>query len=524
MENHSMAVSEFHNQIFTSVKGSARQSPEAVRLNTLNREEPIEVSLLLRRKQPLPQGNGTATVVSRESYARKYGMIEEQVAQVIDFAHQYQLSVSGTDHAKRLIHLKGKIENLERAFQVTLSHYRDTRGNLFRGRTGEIFLPASLADFVEGVFGLDNRPAASPKFQVAKKQGRFIYHEASPYSFFPDELARIYGFPTDLSGEGQCIAIIELGGGYRITDLANYFAGLGIPVPKILSISVDGGFNDPSTADSADGEVMLDIEVAGAVAPGATIVVYFAPNTDQGFFSAITTALHDRLHQPSVISISWGAPESGWTKQSLKAYNDVFQTAALLGVTVCAAAGDTGSSDGEKDGLVHVDFPASSPNVVACGGTRLTVQDNVIIGETVWHSSDRSATGGGISEFFELPDYQQTTGIPVSLNNGFKGRGLPDLAGNADPETGYRVLVDGQQLVMGGTSAVAPLMAGLVARLNQQKKGKPLGFIHPKLYHGGFRFRDITVGDNITTPNQKGYKAGVGWDACSGWGVVSGLK
>ncbi|MES2003388.1 MAG: S53 family peptidase [Bacteroidota bacterium] len=516
-----MSVPEFAAEVFVPSAGSKRNIPDAVRLNTLEKELPIEICLLVRRRQPFLQRSNS--VITRELYEKKHGAEEGDIALVAAFAHQYHLSVSAIQIAERMIYLKGKISDMEKAFHVSLSHYRDTRGHLFRGRTGDIYLPATLEKIVEGVFGLDDRPAVSPKFQVAKRNGRIINHEASQYSFFPDELAQLYGFPADYNGEGQTIALIELGGGYRIADLRRYFKSLDLPLPQIRSVSIDGGYNDPSTADSADGEVMLDIEIAGAVAPGANIIVYFAPNTDKGFLAAINAAIHDKLNKPSIVSISWGAAEKNWTVQSLRAYNDVFHAATVLGITVCAAAGDYGSADGERDGQVHVDFPSSSPFVLACGGTKLTVLGTAITGETVWHSTDRAATGGGVSDVFALPEYQQKAGVPVSLNSGFRGRGVPDLAANADPDTGYRVVVDGQQLVIGGTSAVAPLMSGLIARINQQK-GKPMGFLHPKLYNGGFRYRDVTVGNNITTPTRKGYEAGIGWDACTGWGIVSGLK
>jgi kumamolisin len=267
---------------------------------------------------------------------------------------------------------------------------------------------------------------------------------------------------------------------------------------------------------------MLDIEVAGAVSPDASIVVYFAPNTDRGFLDAITAAVHDANNSPSVISISWGSAENQWTTQALQSFNDAFSAAATVGVTICVAAGDQGSADSQADGKAHADFPASSPFVLACGGTKITVKGTTIKSEVVWHESSDSATGGGVSDVFPLPDYQKRAGVPPSASTGFKGRGLPDVAADADPRTGYNVLVDGQAMVIGGTSAVAPLMAGLIARVNQSK-AKPVGFINPTLYANPKLCRDITQGDNITTSTNEGYSAGPGWDACSGWGVLSGL-
>jgi kumamolisin len=370
-------------------------------------------------------------------------------------------------------------------------------------------------------------------------------------SYLPTELAKIYGFPSqEEAGLGQTIAIIELGGGHRKEDLDAYFDDLGIPRPRVTSISVQGATNRPEgAADSADGEVMLDIEVAGAIAPKANIVVYYAPNTDQGFLDAITKAIHDKRYKPSVVSISWGSPEMGWTAQSMNAFNEAFQDAATLGVTICCAAGDDGSSDERpsaenmeiNDSQAHVDFPASSPYVLACGGTKLFSTDGTTITkEVVWNETadGRGATGGGVSDFFDRPDYQSGVNIPPSVNgesnNGNK-RGLPDVSGDADPASGYIIQVDGQKMAIGGTSAVAPLYAGLVALLNQ-KLNRPQGFLNPVIYKTlgpKNAFRDITEGDNEVSSVQvndqgpthvKGYKAGIGWDACTGWGSPDGAK
>jgi kumamolisin len=351
--------------------------------------------------------------------------------------------------------------------------------------------------------------------------------KATTASFTPAQIAKLYDFPTDADGTNQTIGIIELGGGYKPADLTTYFKSLGLATPSVTTVRVDGANNSPSNADSADGEVMLDIEVAGAVAPKAKIVVYFAPNTDKGFLDAITMAIHDTTHKPSVISISWGGPESSWTTQSLDSFDQAFQSAAALGVTVCVAAGDAGSGDqnpanGTPDGLAHADFPASSPNVLACGGTKITVAANKITTEVVWNENTQSsAGGGGISDHFAVPTYQKNAGIPKSANKGGRvGRGLPDVAGDADPNSGYQVRVDGQNLVIGGTSAVAPLWAGLIALANQ-KLGKPVGFLNPILYTSAnvtATMRDITSGNNGA------YKAGKGWDACTGLGVPDGTK
>jgi kumamolisin len=336
-------------------------------------------------------------------------------------------------------------------------------------------------------------------------------------------VSQLYDFPATATGQGQTIGIIELGGGYTQSDLNAYFNALGIsPAPTVTAVSVDGAQNQPTgSADGPDAEVMLDIEVAGAVAPGATIVVYFAPNTDSGFLDAINQAVGDKQNNPSVISISWGGPESTWTSQSLQSYNSALEAASAVGVSVCIAAGDNGATDGVDDGLDHVDFPASSPYALACGGTHLVGSGTTITDEVVWNDlPSNGATGGGVSETFALPTWQANANVPTSVNPGhFVGRGLPDVAGDADPYTGYQIDVDGSNIVVGGTSAVAPLWAGLIACFNSGLKTS-VGYLNPALYQtiasAAGTFHDITSGNN------DGYSAGPGWDACTGWGSPNG--
>ena len=477
-------------------------------------DEDITVTIRLRRKKDLPP---TGKLLTREQYLNDYSSAQEDAEKVEAFAHEHLLSTAEINLARRSIMLTGKLTDFETAFNIKFKKHKN-----YRDFSPDVQVPDELKNIIVGVFGLQNKPIARPMFQVAKKNGKIISHAQAPQAFTPDQLSKIYGFPQNVNGSGECIAIIELGGGFRPADITNYFKSLNITTPQVKAIAVDGGKNSPTTADGADGEVMLDIEVSGAIAPGANIVVYFTTNTDQGFLDAITTAIHDTTNKPSVISISWGSAEVNWTQQAMDNFNEAFKTAASLGVSICIAAGDSGSSDGETDGKVHVDFPASSPYALACGGTSLKVNNNTITSEVVWHDSNTSASGGGVSSYFPLPDYQANAKVPLEIDTQFKGRGVPDVAADADPDTGYKVLVDGQELVIGGTSAVAPLMAGLIALLNQQNK-KPSGFIHPQIYSTPGLCRDITSGNNKTTSAGTGYTAGTGWDACSGLGVLSKL-
>jgi kumamolisin len=495
--------------------GSERTLPPGARpIGPVGVHDRLTVTVLVRRREAAPPEPGDR--LTRAAFARVRGADEADLNRVERFSRAHGLTVVESSSERRSVLVSGTAGALCAAFGVELARYSHVDGD-FRGRTGPVYLPAELADVVEGVFGLDDRPQAQAQFRIADAA-------AVSASYTPPELAALYRFPQGGTGAGECVAIIELGGGYRSSDLDAYFAALGLATPEVVAVGVDGGSNAPTgDANGPDAEVMLDIEVAGSIAPAARIAVYFAPNTDQGFVDAVSTAVHDRQNAPSVISISWGGPESSWTTQAIGALDQSFADAASLGVTVCVACGDNGSGDGVGDGQAHVDFPASSPHALACGGTRLQASGGSITAETVWNEAAGGATGGGVSQVFDLPDWQQAAGVPTSANgNGRVGRGVPDVAGDADPTTGYRVRVDGRDVTVGGTSAVAPLWAALVALLNQQR-GTSAGRLNPELYAAPVdrAFRDITVGSNAEqgTP---GYSAGPGWDACTGLGSPDG--
>lgn len=517
-----------------TIVGSDRGTPleQAQSVGKVPTDERFEVTVRVRRQKPLQdlaasgvhadEKPAQRTYLSRQEYADNYGADPADIAKVEDFAKSFGLVVVESSPARRSVFLSGTAAQYEKAFGTTIEQFEHD-GGTYRGRTGSLTIPADLADIIEGVFGIDDRPVAKPHFQrYWPPSGIGIQaHAAANVAYTPPNLAKLYDFPTGLDGSGQCIGIIELGGGYRTADIKTYFKELGIKAPMVKTIQVDGGRNQPSNANGADSEVMLDIEVAAAIAPKARIAVYFAPNTDKGFLDALTFAIHDTTNKPSVISISWGSAESNWTAQAMTSFDQAAQTAAALGVTICCAAGDNGSGDGASDGKAHVDFPASSPFILGCGGTKLASSGNTISSEVVWDELPSSATGGGVSDFFPLPTYQNGAGVPLSANGGnYKGRGVPDVSGDADPVTGYKVRVDGEEFTIGGTSAVAPLWAGLIALMNQ-KLGRSVGYLNPLLYGtvvGKGAFNDITVGNNGA------YQAKKGWDACTGWGTPDGTK
>jgi kumamolisin len=502
------------------------------------------------------------TYLSRTELTQSHGASPEDLAKIDQFAHDHHLTVVESSIPKRMVRLRGALADLQTAFGVTLRRYR-TKQVTYRGRTGPVYVPKELAGIVEGVFGLDDRPVAKPHYRKlgtlkrsvkiaqakkpAAKSPKKAVHRIAPKaardtSFSVPEILKLYNFPAGLDGTGQTIALLELntpadpsqpnqkaGAGYTNSDLKAFFSKLKLKTPAVSPVSVDGGANLPGLNPNADGEVTLDIEVAGAAAPGASIAVYFAPNTDKGFIDVITSAVHDEVRKPTVLSISWGGPEDSSTQQFLNGVSSAISDASLIGMTVCVASGDSGSSDlSSSDGGPHVDFPASSPYSLACGGTTLTGNKGTIGSEVVWNEGRRGGGGGGgVSTKFPLPAYQQNASIPKSPKS-TTGRGVPDVAGNGDPQTGYQIILGGKEVVIGGTSAVAPLWAGLVARINQQlaKNGAgPVGFLNTTLYQlpdGSKALRDITEGTNDIDGDLGVYAAATGWDACTGLGTPDG--
>jgi len=509
-----------------SIPGSERTPVDnAKEVGTPDPNEVVQVTVVLRSKGSDKQMASMREMSAKSLKDRRYLSREElsaanapdsdDIAKIEEFAHEHGLTVVKESPESSSIFLSGTVAALSKAFGTKLSMYDSPTGK-YRGRVGPIQVPADLAPLIVAVLGLDNRKVARPHI-VRREQGGAAVGPAVQRSYTPPQLAKRYNFPTGLDGSNQCVAIIEFGGGYKAEDIEAYSQLVGVTPPTVVPISVDGAGNTPGS--EADGEVALDTETVAGVAPKAKIVVYFAPNTTNGWFDAINAAVNDKNNNPTVISISWGGSESRQPGQFIQAVNQACQAAAAVGITIFCSAGDDGSRCDTGDHRAHVEFPASSPYVIGCGGTRLDPST-----ETVWNDGAGSATGGGISEVFPLPDWQANANVPPCVNPGGKvGRGVPDIAGDADPMTGYVILLDGQQEVIGGTSAVAPLWAGLMALINQ-KLGKPVGYLNPLLYNqlaSAGVFNDITVGNNgfLHIPC---YYATTGWDACTGLGTPNG--
>jgi kumamolisin len=515
----------------------------------INPDEKLGVTVYVRPRPGHPELPDPETIdplqaqpVSDEDFASAYGADQADIDKVVRFARRHKLTVKDSDPLKRSVMLEGSAASLQAAFGVQLKRYR--RGaEEFRGRVGPVNVPEDLHDVIESVFGLDDRRVGQPRLRRSwRLPSRVTLSTAHatglpPNTYLPPAVANMYRFPPGTDGSGECVAILNFNepdnhGGYSAEALAVYFEQvLGIPVPDISDVVVHGQGNDPGSDDGSDpwdtsGEVMLDVQMVGGCAPKAKIIMYFTQFTEQGWVDAINAIITDTANRPTVISVSYGNPEddprSAWTAAAIQKVNEAFRAAAARGITICCAAGDDGSRDQAGDGFAHADFPASSPYVLGCGGTRVIAPNGVIVQEVVWNDGPGSATGGGVSKLFPLPSYQRFAGVPPSVNPDHRtGRGVPDVSGVADPETGVVIMtLDGQHLaVIGGTSATAPMWSALIARLNQAVQ-RPLGFANPTIYrllHYGV-LRDITQGTNGA------YHAGPGWDACTGVGSPDGVN
>ncbi|MGQ0735880.1 MAG: S53 family peptidase [Acidobacteriota bacterium] len=496
--------------------------------------------------------------LSRREFEKQYGASPADLELVKSFARLNGLRVVEASAARRCVVLSGTLAAVGRAFRTTFAGYEDDSGS-YRSHTGPISLPADIAGVIDAVLGLDDRP-------LLQRHGVVAGRPSLPGED-PRAVARAYAFPPGLDGRGQTVAIIELGGGFHPADLKNSLAWRGLRHPAVRVRRIDRSRNRPAppqdlrfvldrlglpasksgpasrgprravetrtlkksksyrqtsgaTISREDAqwamwtiEATMDIELIASLANGAALEVYFAPGTAHGQYHALTAAL-DSPQNPSVISCSFGSCEDQLPPAYLRVMDRTLRLAALKGVTVCVSSGDKGAD--VQDGRPRVHFPASSPHVLACGGTHLDSAPP--FGEIAWEEPGMPAlkSGGGVSGFFAEPSWQSTA--QVQRKTGRSGRGVPDVAAKADLKTGYGIVVDGTCFPMGGTSAAAPLWAALVARLNQ-KLGTPIGYLTPLLYTPQFRgaTRDITRGTNGV------FRASRGWDACTGWGSPNGM-
>ena len=422
---------------------------------------------------------------------------------------------------KRLCaHLEGTVAEMSDLFETSLQVYHDGHRR-FRAHIGCLSVPDEIAPWTLAVLGLDQRP-------VTTRRPTSLAAEGSGVGLWPTKVGEIYGIPPECDGKNQCVAVIALGGGFDPNDLRLASKKMNRPSARVSLVQLKGGgkaFPDKIALSGVreDTEVALDVQILSALLPAAHIVVYFAENNVQGLLNAVREVFNDGVNNPSVLSISWGGREgSGYSVSDCTTIDILLSSANSFHVTVLAAAGDDLATDALKDHFAHVLFPASSPSVIACGGTKLYLAADGVTAkeETTWNDG-LTGTGGGISDLFDVPAYQQSIKMPPSCNRARRGRGLPDVAAAAAPDPGYRIILNGEEKVTFGTSAATPLWAALIAMANAERL-RPLGVFHKSLYANPSLCKPIVQCNNRV--DGIGYYAGSGWNPCTGWGVPRGLE
>ena len=536
--------------------GEARRSgsDSAGRAKQLDLEEVARVSLRVaaRSEQIRDHASLSSRLASRLPHRRRYltpekwqerfGAHAEDLERVADFARRQRMKVVEVAEGRLSVTVEAPLHRLQAALGVRF-HAIEQSAMTFRTYEGAVMVPEALEHKITGVAGLDRTPVAHPP----RPGGERTEHHVDVR-----QVGELYGFPMSRTGKGQTVVIVLLGGGFDRQDLDRYFIGLGFATPQIEVIGIGGAENQPASSTAIQGllkaqglepiplsgdqdpgsgqesasdvvwtiEAMTDIEILGALVPEARIVVVFAPNTQSQQVAAIETALaadfKDKYGLPTVISCSWGQYESTFSDSSRAMMEAALAKAAALGVTVCFASGDFGG------GPVY--YPASSVYALACGGTSfVTAPGKSPPEETVWREKAPQiyfASGGGLSDDFAVPEWQQA----AIANWGGAKRGVPDLAALASRLHGYALIIGDAEVGMGGTSAAAPLLAGLTVQLTEAnqalKAGYRIGWLTPLLY--GPHFRDAFV--NITSGDNGLYCAVAGWDPCTGLGRPIGDK
>lgn len=513
------------NAVYLGALESSTQVPVTFVLPLRNKD--VLEDLLQKMYDPADKEH-YGKYLSSQEFIERFAPTEDDYKKVIAYAKSLGLTVTGKHPNRTLLNVSGQATALETAFNLRLEHYQQPNGRKFYAPSANPEVPTTIAAIIHGIVGLDNHAVWRPFHR--KKETEFPISGAASHTFpsgpgngfGPNDLLTAYNLSqTASNGSGQVIALFELGG-YQASDINEYTKYFGLPTANLKNVLVDGG-----AGSGINPEVTLDIELALALAPQSQIYVYEGPNSDQGVLDTYNRIATDNIAKQ--VSTSWGLGETLVNSQYLQAENAIFQQMAAHGQTIYAAAGDSGAYDNysnDSTQTLMVDDPASQPYVVGVGGTRLTV--NPVSGayesESVWNNGlGKGAGGGGISTVWPIPSWQKNVATLSSATT----RNVPDVALNADTNSGYAIYHDSQWQVFGGTSCAAPLWAAFTACVNQvltANQQPVLGFANPVLYAIGAGssyaadFHDVTSGNNLH------YAAGKGYDNASGWGSFNGAN
>ncbi len=476
-----------------------------------NSAETIEVTIWLRPREHAAFDLAAiddfgATLPATRERLTSADLLARYDADVDDFraVRRYCIKhhLSVLEQRWRALVVHGTIGAFSRAFGTTLQIYADLNDQHFRSRSGWLYLSREIASLIEGVFGLSEWPA------IRTQRRESAVAEKSPNTgLVASQIERRYAFPPHTDGSGQVIGLLEPGSRFE-RGHSQHAMHQGAGPTNVQSRRVDGGLGNHGALTAFDDELALATHVIRALAPGAALVRYAAPDNERGFLDAIAAALFDAT-PPSVLSLGYGWPELLWSRAALKMIDQLFAAAALRGMTVCCATGNCGTAT-TIDGHPHVNAPASSRFALACGATTLEPQAN---GET--DEIAGAYSGGGFSEY-PLHAWQNEAASAAERVDAACGRGIPDVVAQGD--AGFGILRAPSETSAGVTSIAAPLWAALIARLNE-RIGAPLGFCTPLLYAPECRrtFRRIERGSNGT------YRAHDGWNPCTGLGAPNGI-
>lgn len=463
-----------------------------------------------RAKKAFLDKPSTRAYLNREELTALTGPAETAIQEVSDYFAGFSIEQVELHRLHRSATYRGSIGDINRALKTVIKAYQGDCNNVITAYDGALHLPATLHRAVKHI---------SDILPPHKKESRPpTITESFPATGAPalnggysvQQLMKAYSFPESLTGKGQCIALVELGGQYKRSDVITYFQKARLPLPRIEEVGRP--INTNSLLDNS--EVTLDIQVVGTIAPDATLVVYYGST----ILEAMQLILQDTQYHPTVVSISWAGSEYNYSAFDIAELDQAFHQASLLGMTILAASGDQGALNGR--GFPNVSIPSSHPLVIGCGGSApLLNEEDKITFDTVWDQNNgQSASGGGFSELYPLPPYQQgaTNSYPYARTG---TRGVPDVAANASGANGYQVVFNGREMPIGGTSAATPLWAGLIALISQSL-GHPLGYIHPYLYQlaGSEGFLPIVQGNNGY------YPAYPYWNPATGLGGPNGAR